>query len=457
MRRTAAASVAAFMITLAMLPRAGAAPVREAPFITSSRPLIVALQPGVQITPIINSGDLIGGRVGGFQYSGTPDGIGTYQTTANRLEVYVNHEMAHQWGDPADSRVSHLTLNPSGKVVAAGYAVDGTEGYQYFCSSTMDTIAGVPWYFAGEEWVGSPKGGMSIAINTHTGRVLETPQFGALNHENVVPVKGLDQAAMYLSEDSFRLRSQAYSYFADTFTKAIRGDGRFTVWVPDDQGDGDPSANDIAKGDTMTGRFVTIPNVERYDGKQLNAAAEKLGSFNFVRIEDAATDPTNPGVVYFSDTGANAADTKNGRIYRLTYDVDHPRRASLEVVLDGDAGDPIVNPDGLGLNDQALVIQEDRNDASSGVAKIHVYDLSSTTLTTVARLDPSKTAIQRAHGRGVWESSGAVDVSTFFGSGTWLINVQAHKVYVRQQGIDLKVDSAVGERGQLLLVKIPGT
>ena len=32
---------------------------------------------------------------------------------------------------------------------------------------------------------------MSIAINAITGRVLETPQFGALNHENVVPVKGL--------------------------------------------------------------------------------------------------------------------------------------------------------------------------------------------------------------------------------------------------------------------------
>jgi hypothetical protein len=197
--------------------------------------------------------------------------------------------------------------------------------------------------------------------------------------------------------------------------------------------------------------------VERYSGLQLNDVAEKLGSFNFVRIEDAATDPTNRGVVYFADTGANSAETKNGRIYRLTYYPDHPRRASLEVVLDGDAGDPIVNPDGLGLNDQALVIQEDRNDTSSGVAKIHVYDLSSGTLTTVARLDPSKTAIHRGHGKGVWESSGAVDVSAFFGSGTWLINVQAHKVYVRQQGVNLKVDSAVGERGQLLLMKIPGT
>ena len=39
------------------------------------------------------------------------------------------------------------------------------------------------------------------------------------------------------------------------------------------------------------------------------------------------TDPRIPGVVYLSDTGANKADTKHGRIYKLTYDPAHPRRA----------------------------------------------------------------------------------------------------------------------------------
>jgi hypothetical protein len=72
-------------------------------------------------------------------------------------------------------------------------------------------------------------------------------------------------------------------------------------------------------------------------------------------------------------------------------------------------------------------------------------------------LDPSDAAIAKAGGPGVWESSGVVDVSDFFGAGMWLVNVQAHKTKIRQQGLDLKVDSAVGERGQLLLVEIPGT
>jgi hypothetical protein len=458
MRRTTVPIVTALAL-LAVFPGSSVArPVHpDAPFITSEPSMLVALQPGVAFTPIINSGELIGGRLGGFQLTGVPDGIGVYQSSVGRLEVFVNHELSYRYGDPAWARVSHLSLNLQGEVVAASYAVDGTEGYEYFCSATMDTIAGVPWYFAGEEWIGSPKGGMSIAINAVTGQVFETPQFGALNHENVAPVKGLSKAVMYLSEDSFRLRSQAYSYFADSFTRAVRGKGAFTVWVPGDQGDGDPSANDIAKGDVLDGRFVTIPNAQRFDGLELNKVAESLGSFNFVRIEDAAPDPANPGVVYLSDTGANKADTKHGRLYKLTYDPAHPRRASLEVVLDGDNGDDLVNPDNLGISDQALVIQEDRNDTSSGYARIHVYDLSTGTLTPVARLDPSDVAIDRGGGQGVWESSGAVDVSDFFGDGYWLFDVQAHKTKVRQQGIDLKVDSAVGQRGQLLLVYIPGT
>ena len=124
----------------------------------------------------------------------------------------------------------------------------------------------MPWYFTGEEWFASPKGGMSIAINTLTGKVVKTPQFGSLNHENVVPLQGMTRAAMFLSEDSFRLRSQAYAYFADDFTGAIHGDGTFTVWVPDDQGDGESSTNDIAKGETLTGRFVTIPHAHTYSG-----------------------------------------------------------------------------------------------------------------------------------------------------------------------------------------------
>jgi hypothetical protein len=419
-----------------------------------ARPMLVALEPGVEITPIISSGDQVGD---GFQYTGVPDGIGVYLSAPDRLEVFTNHELSYRYGDPAWSRVSHLTLDPEGAVVSASYAVDGTERYEYFCSSTLVTLDGVPWYFTGEEWLASPRGGMSIAINALTGKVIRTPQFGSMNHENVLPLQGLDRAAMFLSEDSFRLRSQAYAYFADDFTGAIHGDGALTVWVPNDPGDGAPSTDDIDKGETLSGRFVTIPHADRYSGLQLNEAAEALGSFNFIRIEDAATDPGNPGVVYFADTGANKAESKHGRLYRMTFDVANPRNATLEVVLDGDAGDDIVNPDNLGIDEHVLLIQEDRNDTASGYARVLMYDLTTGTLTPVARLDPPQAVIERGDGPGVWESTGVVDASAFFGPGTWLLNVQAHHTRVLQQGIDLAIDSDAGQRGQLVLLRIPGS
>ena len=125
-------------------------------------------------------------------------------------------------------------------------------------------------------------------------------------------MKNMSKAAMFLSEDSFRLRSQAYSYFADGFSDAIKGRGSFTVWVPDGPGRRRPVRERHRQGRRRSsGRFVTIPHAERYDGLQLNRVAESLGSFNFVRIEDAAPDPRHPGVVYFADTGANKADRRS--------------------------------------------------------------------------------------------------------------------------------------------------
>lgn len=444
---------------LAVMTVVPAPAVRAAPFQTNARPQLVAIEPGVTITPIITAGDVIGGRLGGFQFSGVPDGIGVYRSAHGRLEVFVNHELAYEWGDVSDTRIDHLTLNPDAEVVGARYVLDGTEGYQWFCSSTMTMIDGVPWYLSGEEWIGSPKGGMSIAVNALTGRVLETPQFGAINHENIVPVKGLSQAVLFLSEDSFVNRAQGYAYFADSYMGALRGKGAFTVFVPDDPGDGDPSANDIALGDSLSGRFVTIPNVERYSGRELNEVTEALTPFNFIRVEDSAADPADPGVLYFADSGSwrDSSDLNHGRIYRFTFDPAHPRRATLEVVLDGDDGDPILNPDNLGISDQALMIQEDHNHYKTPPARVWAYDLSSGDLTAVAELDPPHGAVSRAGGKGVWESSGIVDVSDFFGDGMWLLDVQAHYTKVAQQGLNLRIDSAEGEGGQLLLMYAPGT
>ena len=426
------------------------------PFTTSERPYLVALAPGVQIQPILSTGDVIGGTKAGYQMSGVPDGIGMYASTDHTLEVFMNHELAARF-DPSGARVSHLTLNADGAVVAASYPIDGTEGFEWFCSGTLTTLDGVPWYTAGEESIHSARMGGSFALNALTGRYIETPQFGHLSHENVVPVQGLSRAYVGLSEDGFGELSQLYAYLAADFSSAFAGDGVLRVWVPDEPvTDGNPSSNDIAKGETMAGHFVRIPHGDRVLPRDLEAMVQSMGAFDFNRIEDQTADPNHPGTIYFSETGVANQETTHGRIYRLDVNPANPRHATLSVVLSAAEGDDIAQPDNLGISDRSLLIQEDRNWKHSGYNRLLMYDLATGSLTPVARADPSQDVID-LKGPGALESSGVVDASGFFGQGWWLLDVQAHYTDVPVPGPSLEPNSSSGEGGQLQLVYIPGS
>jgi hypothetical protein len=429
---------------------------RGSGFVTSERSYLVPLEDGVRITPLLTAGDVIGGQQLGYQMSGTPDGLGAYARPDGTIELYMNHELNARF-DYAGARVSHLTLDGSGHVLSASYAVDGTQGYQWFCSSTLTVLKGVPWYTTGEESADSPRQGTSIALNADTGRWVETPQFGHLSHENIVPVKGLSRAYLGISEDGFGTDSQLYAYQAARFTAAFRGHGSLRVWVPDEPvADGNPSSNDIEKGETLSGHFVHVAERDNANSDTLERAAQRKGAFDFTRIEDQTADPNHPGTIYFSETGAANREVTHGRVYRLQVDPSHPTSASLSVVLDAAAGDDIFSPDNLGISDKALIIQEDRNWKKSGYNRVLAYDLSSGTLTPAARTDPTQEIIDE-RGIGDWESSGVIDASSYFGPGWWLLDVQAHHFDVSVPGPSLAPDSATGEGGQLLKVYIPGT
>lgn len=431
--------------------------VAPTPFVTSERPFLVALADGVVIQPVLTTGDIIGEGAGAYQMSGVPDGIGWYASTDGVIEVFFNHEL-HPDFDPSGARVSHVTLDTSGEVTAAEYVVDGTEGYEWFCSSTLEIIDGVPWYFTGEESKHSPRLGASIAIDLSAGTLHEMPWFGHFGHENVVPIGGLSRSVIGLPEDGFREYSQLFAYLSRSFEGAIDGaEGSLRVWVPNERvADGNPSGDDLAKGETMRGRFERVPHAEDLLPLQLEKLVQSMGAFDFNRIEDMIDDPNDPGTVYFAETGRANQEITHGRIYQLEVDPSNPREATLSVVLDAAAGDDLVNPDNLGVSDTALVIQEDRNWKMSGFNRVLVYDLASDTLTPVARTDPDQ-AIVDDRGPGAWESSGVVDVSDAFGPGWWLLNVQAHYTKMRVPDQSLEPDSAKGEGGQFTLLFIPGT
>jgi hypothetical protein len=262
----------------------------------------------------------------------------------------------------------------------------------------------------------------------------------------------------WISEDGFREFSQYFAYIAPTFGGAIAGtEGALRVWVPDRRvRDGNPSANDLDKGETMRGHFKRIPNARDLLPLQLEKLVQSMGAFDFNRIEDSIDDPNAPGTVYFAETGRANQEVTHGRVYRLVVDPADPTAATLTPILAADAGDDIFNPDNLGISDTTLMIQEDHNWKAIGYNRIHTYDLATGAFATVARTDPDQ-AIIDDRGPGSWESSGIVSVADIFGEGWWLANVQAHYTEVNVPDQTLEPDSATGEGGQMTLLFVPGT
>jgi hypothetical protein len=309
-------------------------------------------------------------------------------------------------------------------------------------------------YFTGEEAINTGHDGSSIMLDPETGAWRETPHFGKLQHENVVPLK-LSKWVFLTPEDDFRSgqASYLYAWIGNNANKAIRGrDGGLYVWKADDPA---KTGNEwVAKGESVPGHFVgPITAAENASSTTLKLASDGRQAFRFDRLEDLTVRPDVRGRTYFADTGKLPA-TERGRVYQFDIDPRNPYKATLKLILDADnSGDDMVNPDNLQASSKVLVIQEDReapfrNDPN----RVLVYRFDSKTLTTAAYVTPIAGA-----GANNAESSGVIDVSRLFGATWWLLDGQAHNRTSVQPGPGLVPDSSIGEDGQLLALYIPNS
>jgi hypothetical protein len=223
--------------------------------------------------------------------------------------------------------------------------------------------------------------------------------------------------------------------------------------------------------------------------------------FQFVRVEDIAYDkrPGMGNVVYFADTGrATAGDpgankSTNGRIWKMVLDPDDPTQVdSLSILLDGDDSavqtpGEIHQPDNVETAATGLLVTEDPGgnnqfpansaDPNATTARLWYVPFSSpTSAQVVAKIDqsadegptdvgPAPTPDLPFGNWGSWETTGIVDASAAFGAGAYLINVQAHSLWIEKApGPDTFIDAETDnpdftykrEGGQLLLIRIPG-
>jgi hypothetical protein len=516
--------VLAFALT-AMLPGVSAAGETDAGFLTSQPAMLTPMAPNGIVKPIMTVGDTLPGgyrfeaipdgiaidkrgtsRFGVYvnhETSLVPFPLGNPPTAANTLNDFDN------------AQLSHLQLKGgSGKVVAGSFVIPSSANYQRFCSNFIAGAAegfSRPLLFTNEEatdivnrtgtaWPATSafgsnpeQAGVAVAYDLDSGAYRTIYGLGRMNHENTVAIPGYDQAVLVTGDDTFSApSSQFYMYVADDADAVWNDEGHLWAFVSDDAAVND--YGDLSGNASVSGHFIQVPDTIA-DGNQtgLETWSNANNVFQFIRVEDLAYDRNQTNVIYFADTGepralpdattgrlrrgpsGTAGPFPNGRIFRMELDPADPLVVtSLSILIDGDpvAGQSnkdlalIHNPDNVETTGTSLMIQEDpggqnqyaANDPAGTAARIWRYNLATGALSVVATVDQS---LDPAAPLGSWESSGIVDASAMFGRGAFLVNVQAHSIFVETApGPDLQ--APVGpdwtykrEGGQMLLLRIP--
>jgi hypothetical protein len=216
--------------------------------------------------------------------------------------------------------------------------------------------------------------------------------------------------------------------------------------------------------------------------------------FQFVRVEDLAYDKrTGMGnVAYVVDSGrgtagaSQAGRSTNGRVWKMVLDPNDPKKVTaLSILVEGD-DNPIKTltevhqPDNVESTATGLLLTEDpgssqqfpygSTDPAATTARLWYVPFSGTAQVVVKADQSADSGPTDVDGKptgnlGAWETSGIVDASAAFGAGAFLLNVQAHSLWVEKApGEDNNNADGLGqpdftykrEGGQFVLLRIPG-
>ena len=550
-------------------------------FLTAEGAMLTQVMAGVEISPILTVGDVLGS---GYRYEAIPDGIAVRTRGNGRVDLFVNHETgkvpfpyntanptaANGENDFDNSQVSRLILNrKSGGVVNGSYVIDSSAGYQRFCSNFLATAAEgfdrdilftneeSPDYVlrATDSWPppvsneGAEEVGLVVALDVQTGKHHPIYGMGRHNHENSVAIAGFDDLVVISGDDTFTsgpltgvfppgavpAQSQLYSYIAPDTDGLLADEG--TLYAFRSTTAGVKNYYDVlpGSGTVVTGEFIEVPREiatgRHADGTPVKAAdfgypappnngswqidlrvtspnvgidgpqwvleywSDINNVFQFVRVEDIAYDkrPGMGNTVYIVDSGrgrtaAQSLDTPNfrstnGRVWKMVLDPENPRQVtSMTVFLEGDDSpvktlSEVHQPDNIETTNAGILLTEDpgssqqfpagSSDPAATTARLWYVPFSGPAQ-VVARVNqaadggPTDVDGRAAGNWGAWESTGIVDASAAFGPGAFLINIQAHTLWIEKApGDDNNGDGQPDftykrEGGQLLLIRIPG-
>jgi Bacterial protein of unknown function (DUF839) len=503
--RTTAAAVVPAAATIARGPS------------TTTDPYILPVAGDVKITSLLTVNDA-GASSNGYEMVGIPDGLGVTRVDDKvvilmnhelRDEPGREQGIARRHGQ-IGAFVSRLVIDP--KTLAIKHGSDlvdpGVRYWDYpnggyvtaaprwadlaaqqlsfgrFCSSTLSD-PGVFYNerngagYRGQIYFGNEEDGdvgRAFGI-TLDGRAWALPRLGLFSWENTVPADNRTDTTLVMGqEDGPGDGSQPWVYVGKKLKSgtpvARAGLTNGLSFVLDAV---DPAVtNDAGFRSTFgkgTPADVTLVNVPwSLTGALQNTIAKEVG-LSLNRIEDGHWDPNHRNDFYFLTTeggekeGTGLDSRDGGGLWRLRWkDIDRPQLgATLTLLLDGSetlgGTEPKFNkPDNMTLDRHGnILIQEDPGNVNH-LARIIAYRIRDGALGVVARFDESKFGVGATDDPARLtideESSGIIDASRFWGSGTFLFDAQIHTNKFLPAGTGKDTVQEYVENGQLLLLKI---
>ena len=471
--------------------------------------------------PLVTVGDrvpLTGNPSKQFAMAGIPDASGIYR---DRITGEIILFCAHEVGQSALSTaipgetpfrgayVSRYVLNNDGSVVSGNVAYTqvfkenaiwgatpregAASAFTRFCSGSF---AGPqhgfdrPMFLTNEETFGSAQfstittanasgdglGAQSVAI--FDGKLHTLPALGRIGRETTIVQPRRDAKTVIISTEDAGAPSYVYMYVGNKLRRSASGlekngltNGKVFVLCGKDA--------QHNEGTFTTGSLAVqwreIPNAKNLSDVELLTAADAIGAFGFVRVEDAEFDPVAPTRNMFLATTGGSLCNRLGRLYQLTMNPLNPQadgvlnvvyNADLVVTPGGsytgasvgrlkvanggslgsytrvagdiDAGvDSAVSVDNIAVSKNFIMLEEDRNSPSDEVFNKHNRNGAIWTLSrnsgNQAKLQSTYNYAQiqarDGHGaltRGLWEATGIIATDEFFGPGSFITFVQAH-------------------------------
>ena len=491
---------------VAVLGAAGAA----AAGIAIVKPYAVGIDGGYYTQRLLSVGDTVpetSDPAKQFQMIGIPDGLGATKGKGGRTTLFMNHELVFNTlsepvlGEPLNRGpiVSKLTLDKNGTVLSGERAYDTvylddtlvgpaptvantTPSFTRFCSGSLagkEVGFDRPIYLANEESGGPStfdgKGGLAVAVFDNEAHGLTS--LGHFAWENSLVQYGTGRYTVIMSmedgpasQDRSQVNSQLYMYVGEKDRSrgatVLERNGLVggTLYVFRSQDLTKNSESTFLSG-SITGEWVSLGNVSALSDVQLEAASDNVNAMIFARPEDGAFNPNEDDEYFFVTTGEGTGNGL-GRLYSIELsgnDSTGPARLTVEYNADqviAAGGDIALSPDNIDTSRDYLMINEDGTTTSrqemarkNRDGSIWRFDLDrngvdvSSALRVAELNQPGRDRIPVGH--GVWETSGIIDASDFYGDDTWLFDVQAHSPTTAPKPNTV-------EDGQLLLLRGPG-